>query len=317
MEIKKLPVIRVRWFAVAFSATLLIVGLVVGIISGGFNLGIDFESGLSLRVQLDEGTPIAEVRKTLEILPGGVRVQNVGDSDNGVFQLRMSAQDGQKETESRVVSLLENKFGGNVTVLESNFIGAKFSSDLISGSLFAIAIALVLILIYIWVRFRLCYACAAVLGLVHDVSLLISFILFARIEVSSTIIAAVLTIIGYCLNNTIVIFDRIRENVELKVYDDFATIVDVSVAQSLKRTLFSSLTTLAAVLPLAIFATGDIKLFAICLSFGICIGTYSSNFISPNFLAWIGKIPGEKFDPMFIPEKEDKEKPKNPWGAVI
>jgi len=162
-------------------------------------------------------------------------------------------------------------------------------------------------LLYIWFRFKLAFALAAVITLVHDTFLLIGFITILRLEVSSTTIAALLTIIGYSLNNVIVIFDRIRENKPLLTNVSITSLIDTSVSQSLSRTLFSSLTTILAILPLAIFASGAIQLFAIEMVFGIIVGAYSSNLLAPALFMWISKEKKKKGEAHPVPAVEDKK----------
>ncbi|MDC7247256.1 MAG: protein translocase subunit SecF, partial [Sphaerochaetaceae bacterium] len=158
-------------------------------------------------------------------------------------------------------------------------------------------------------------ALAAIITLVHDTFLLIGFIVLLRLEVSSTTIAALLTIIGYSLNNVIVIFDRIRENRPLLTDLTVMELIDTSVSQSLSRTLFSSLTTVFAILPLAIFASGAIQLFAIEMVFGIVVGAYSSNLLAPALFMWISK--DKKDDsPSPAAKAEVKEIPASPKENV-
>ncbi len=382
---KNLPVIKTRFIALTVSIILLIIGLVSLILNSGFNTGIDFESGLSQRIQIapvgleltysgnkdvevsvNNGNLIVEergesgvvtttytnsqyptvsdlasalssiegvsvnvkdgsissstmisgygfpatlsadatslnfatggdvsidqVRAALESL-GNVQVQTVGNEVDQIFQIRLGTNDGdtQDSLEKAVSNSFEGTFKDDFVVLESNFVGPRFSQTLITTSLIAILVAMVLILFYIWVRFRFAFAVSSLIALTHDVLLLLGFIALFRFEVSSTTIAAVLTIIGYSLNATIVIFDRIRENSGLMKDKPFKEVIEHSVTQSLTRTIISSVTTVLAVLPLAIFASGSIRLFAINLIFGIVIGTYSSNFIAPSFLYWISK----------------------------
>ncbi|MGD1822933.1 MAG: protein translocase subunit SecF [Pleomorphochaeta sp.] len=382
---KNLPVIKTRFIALTFSICLLVVGIVSFILNSGFNTGIDFESGLSQRIQIapvgleltysgsddvevsvnndalvvevrgdsgvesttfessqystvsdlaaalssiegvsanvlngniDSSTMISgygfpatlsneatsinfatggdvdieQVRSALTSL-GNVQVQTVGDESDQIFQIRLGTNDGdtQGSMEAAVSDGFESTFDNGFVVLESNFVGPRFSQTLITGSLLAILVAMVLILFYIWVRFRFAYAVSSLIALTHDVLLLLGFIALFRFEVSSTTIAAVLTIIGYSLNATIVIFDRIRENSKLMKDKPFKEVIEHSVTQSLTRTIISSVTTVLAVLPLALLASGSIRLFAINLIFGIIIGTYSSNFIAPSFLYWISK----------------------------
>lgn len=302
---KKLSVIKASWIALAFSSILFIAGAGFFIAKGGFALGIDFESGYMANVKIEKAdgsvVKIDEVRSALD---SSFSVQNSGDSDNGVFIIKAGADDeNARETVSKVMQekLSAAFIDGNVEVIGESFIGAKFSSSLIKGSLLGIAASLVLMLIYIWVRFRLSFALAAVLSLMHDVLILLSFISVVRIEISSVTIAAILTIIGYSINNTIVIFDRVRENIMLSsAKGDLNNIIERSVAQCIKRTLFSSFTTIVAVLPVAIFVTSEIRMFALCLVVGMLIGIYSANFVAPNILSLLSKIKNPAFDPMTI-----------------
>jgi preprotein translocase subunit SecF len=390
---KNLPVIKLRFVALTISIVLLCVGLLSMFLFGGFNTGIDFESGLSQRIQIapvglevtyngssdvelsldsntitvttrnDAGTDIVkldsatystvadlatglnaiegvstnvvdgslqttkvlsgygfpatlgtdatalnfeggadnivtidEVREALTAL-GNVQVQTVGADEDQVFQVRLGTNEGdtQSSMEKSVSDNLSNTFTAEgFVVLESNFIGPKFSQSLISGSILAVLAALVLILLYVWIRFRVAYALSSIIALTHDVLLLLGFIALFNFEVSSTTIAAVLTIIGYSLNATIVIFDRVRENSGLIKNKPFNEIIERSVTQTLSRTILSSLTTVLAVLPLAFLSSGSIQLFAIEMIFGIVIGTYSSNFIAPSFLYWITNAMNKK-----------------------
>lgn len=239
---------------------------------------------------------IEQVRQALNGMPG-VRIQTVGAAADQVFQIRTALSGGetQQSKTSEIGSALDAAFGkNNVVVLQSDFVGPKYSSSLIRGSVLSVLAALVLILCYIWIRFRFAYAISSILALCHDVLLMLSFIALMRFEVSSTTVAAVLTLIGYSLNNTIVIFDRVRENAKLYPENSLEAQIDSSVTQSWTRTLFSTVTTLIAIAPLAILATGDIKLFAIEMIFGLVVGTFSSNMLAPVFLVWITKAQEKK-----------------------
>ena len=211
---------------------------------------------------------------------------------------------GQEEAEKRVDNALSQYFGEeNVVVLQSNFVGPKFSSALLKSSLLAVLIAFVLILLYISIRFRLSYALSSIIALIHDVLMMLSFVVILRLEVSGTTIAAVLTIIGYSLNNTIVIFDRVRENIKNNKGADVYEMVSLSVRQSFTRTAITTLTTLFAIVPLSIFGSGEIKLFAINLIWGLVIGAYSSSFIAPSLVMFFHKFfPIDK-----IKEKKEEE----------
>jgi len=302
---RKVPVIKVRKFSLTFSAILIIISIVV-FFAMGFNLGIDFESGLSLKVQINNSdSDINSVREGLSAIDS-VKVQMIGQTSDKTYQVRINVDNDteSKAVQTKVITDLETAFGsGNATILESNFIGAKFSDTLVKTSVYAVLIAMALILFYVWVRFELGYAFSAIIALFHDVLCLLGFIIIFHFEISSTTIAAVLTIIGYSLNNTIVIFDRIRETVKTGRIKGLSDMIDASVGKSLTRTTISSITTMLAVLPLAIFSSGDIKLFAIEMLFGIFIGTYSSNFVAPVFLFLFAKVPG--LDPTILKAVDD------------
>ncbi|MBZ4673328.1 MAG: protein-export rane protein SecF [Spirochaeta sp.] len=388
---KDIPVIKLRWYAWALAVVLMLAGGISFAVLGGFNLGVDFESGLSQRIQIapiglevtytgnkdavlaisgsgltlevrgDEGVSsinfsaseyptaqelatalgavpninvavvdgsletdqllsgygfpatlsaeptklnfqssgnatIEDVRSALDSL-GNVRVQTVGVDGSQTFQVRLGIKEGatQDSMETEVKNALNAAFGaGNVVVLQSDYIGPKFSATLLSSSILAIVVAMALILLYIWVRFRFAYAVSSLIALVHDILMMLTIITFFRFEFSGITIAALLTIIGYSLNNTIVIFDRIRENVALAPNVSLSVNIDHSVTQSLSRTVMSAVTTLIAIIPLAIFASGDIQLFALKMGFGILFGTYSSNLLAPAMLYWISNAQAKK-----------------------
>ncbi len=254
----------------------------------GFNLGIDFESGLSLTVKITASdVSIERVRKTCN-----QRVQQIGNDGDNTFQIRCSVSENgdRKAVENDVKDKLEKAFGADaIEVTESSFIGAKFSTQLITGSIKAVSIALVLILFYVWVRFRAAYAICSILALMHDVICILGFISISRFEITGTTIAAVLTIIGYSLNNTIVIFDRIREEINDDCHRKLEDLINSGVNNSLTRTTYSSITTILAVIPLAILTNADVFVFAVCMIVGIVVGTYSSNFVSTGLLYLFGK----------------------------
>jgi preprotein translocase subunit SecF len=284
------PITKYRFHAVSISTVLLIAGIIGYIVFGGFNLGIDFQSGFSQRVKIESSTTVS-IDSMRAALGAGIQVQVVGEAAEQTFQVRLGADAGTEEELADMVSKkLTAAFGaGKVVVLQSDFVGPKYSATLVAGSILIVVVSIGLILLYIWFRFKISYALAAILGLAHDTLMLLGFIAIFQLEFSSTTIAALLTIIGYSLNNVIVIFDRIRENRPILKDLSMMKLIDTSVSQSLTRTLFSSLTTILAIAPLAILASGAIQLFAIEMVFGILVGAYSCNFVAPSFLLWITK----------------------------
>ncbi len=279
---------------IALSVVVIAAGITATVMNDGFNLGIDFEAGLRQRVEIAETAGDVDAVAVREALSGieGVQVQTVGAPEERQFSIRVR-DPGDVENFSEVMSErveedLEEAVGdGTVSVLETSFVGPRFSQELAGQTVWLTTMALLLILAYIWFRFQLGYAVSAIVTLLHDVAIMLGFIGALQMEVSTATIAAVLTIIGYSLNDTIVVFDRIRENEGLLRESPFETIVNTSITQSLSRTLITSVTTLLAVAAIFVFATGQIRDFALNLMVGIVVGTYSSIFIaSPLLLAW-------------------------------
>ncbi len=234
---------------------------------------------------------IEEVRGKLSRL-GKPQIQIVGNADSQEFLIRLE-DDGSKDfsetAAASVFDILEAEYGtGSVIVKQSDYVGPRFSAALGRSVIMLVGLALALILLYIWIRFELSFAVAAIIALAHDVLLMLGFIGVTQMEVVTATVAAVLTIVGYSLNDTIVVFDRIRENRQLMRDSDLKTIINMSITKSLSRTLITSITTLLAVLAIYIFATGQIRDFALAMIVGVVIGTYSSIFIaSPVLLGWI------------------------------
>lgn len=262
-------------------------------LQGGFNFGIDFQAGLNQRIQITSSSDISE-GDIKEALAGidSLQVQSVGDESAKEFMVRVgvdeSVENFQRVVKDEILTKLEAVFGdNNVDIRSSDYVGPRFAGSLTSQTIFLTVFALALILVYIWIRFKLNYAFSAIAAIFHDVLFLLGFIGVFQIEFSTATIAAVLTIIGYSLNDTIVIFDRIRENTRIVKGKNFEEVINLSVNQSLSRTVITSLTTLIAVTAIFILATGSIKLFALNLIIGVIVGTYSSVFIASSvLLSW-------------------------------
>jgi len=280
---------KIRLIMIALSIIVIGGGLAATLLRGGFNLGVDFQAGLSLRVEIDSAD--ASTESVLASIDG-TQVQTVGAEEDSQFIVRVRDA-GEIESFSavmseRILEALGSEFGtGSITELENNYVGPRFSEDLTRNTVLLISLAMALILLYIWFRFRLGYAVASISALIHDIAFMVVFVGAFQIEVSTATIAAILTIIGYSLNDTIVIFDRMRENERLMRESGFETIINTSISQSLSRTLITSLTTLLAVAAIYMFATGTVQLFALNLMIGVLVGTYSSIFIAaPVLLGW-------------------------------
>jgi len=284
---------KTRGIMLGLSGLLIVAGIAGTVVRGGFNLGIDFEAGLSMTVEVETSrdVTVAEIRDALAAYDGA-QIQRVGSPEDDVFVVRVrddgSTGNFEQVVSARIMSDIETGIAGStVNELEVSYVGPRFSQDLTRQAILLTVFALVLILAYLWFRFRLGYAVASISALIHDVVLMLGIIGTFQLEVSTATIAAVLTIVGYSLNDTIVIFDRIRENEVLLRESKFRSVINTSISQSLSRTLITSLTTLLAVAAIFVFSTGQIQLFALKLMLGVVIGTYSSVFVaSPVLLAW-------------------------------
>lgn len=258
--------------------------LLITFLNGGFNLGIDFQSGQTIDIVVQNTTP-KEVTEKLVGTFEKVQVTRIGNDDVNSYNIKLgSSEESQEEDLRQVTDILTKEFG-EVEVLSTAFIGSGISQNLFQSVLVLTLGALGLILLYVWMRFKFQYAVASLFALLHDILFIVGLVGAFKIEVSTSTVAAILTIIGYSLNDTIIIFDRIRENVVLIRDNDFRNITNRSITQTMSRTIITSVTTLLAVLALMIFATGDVYNFARTLAIGIIEGTWSSLFIATPILS--------------------------------
>lgn len=201
------------------------------------------------------------------------------------FQIRMGADENGKAVADKANQVLAEKFGeGKIAVVKSDFIGAQFSSSLIKSSIVLVLATLVLIFLYCAIRFHWDFALSSVIAVVHDALVMISFISFIQMEFSTTTLAAILTIIGYSINATVVILDRVRSDIKIVEAKTFKEILNAALNETLSRSIITTVTTLLAVLALFFFTTGTIHDFALALVIGLISGCYSSIFIAGSFI---------------------------------
>ncbi|MDR0585888.1 MAG: protein translocase subunit SecF [Treponema sp.] len=265
--------------------------------------------------------PIEEVRSALSDV-GDVNVQVLGNPADRSFIVRMqdsameesvasgkaAAADGRFDPKN-IFTALEKAFGeGEIAVTSSNFVGSRFSKNLTDQAGLLLVLTLALILVYASIRFKPQYAAGAVLAILHDGLIIVAFIVWTRMEFNTTSIAAVLTILGYSINDTIVIFDRIRETKRLFPNDSMTDLLDRSITETLSRTFITTLTTMLAVVMLYIFTSGSMKDFALCLIVGMVSGVYSTIFIASGFvLFWDRFISKGKKENVPEPHREGQE----------
>ena len=270
-----------RKIAAYLSLTLIVLGLLSLITRGGPNLGIDFTGGTLAQLQFDTPVETGQVRQRL--LDGGFdrpMIQRFG-ADNEVL-IRLGVGDVGENFRQRLQTALA---GLNFEIRRLESVGPKIGGELRGKAVQAVLFALLGILIYISLRFDRYYAVGAVVALAHDVMITLGVFALLDLEIDLAIVAAFLTIVGYSLNDTIVVFDRIRENTKLRRKDDFFFTVNRSVNETLNRTIITSLTTFMVVLMLYLMGGEVIKYFAFALIVGVLVGTYSSIYVASPLMA--------------------------------
>ncbi len=260
---------RRKWFYI-FSMVIIIPGI-ISMFMQGFNLGIDFKGGSVLRYKMDAAIETPAVTKTIQDLQlvSEVSVQKSGDE----FYIRTNELN-QEQTQ-QITDALTTAYG-DLTLQSAESVGATIGSELIRNAFLAVFISLILMMIYITFRFEWTFGLAAVIALFHDVLIVCGIFSLFQWEVDSAFIAAILTIIGYSINDTIVIFDRVRENLRMKKKDPLPTLLNKSIMQTLNRSINTVLTVLMPLIALLLFGGGTIKGFVLTLLVGFLFGVYSS-----------------------------------------
>ncbi len=278
-----------RKAAVIFSAVLILIGLVSLLVKGGPEYGIDFAGGTLVQIKFEEATKASAIKDALKDVDlGTVVAQQFGDEPNEFLVRAQNTSSELKGLSQSIAETLEQTYGaGKVEVRRAEMVGPQVGKDLREKGLLAIFYAMIGILIYITWRFEFRFAVGAIIALVHDVLITLGvFSLFGK-EIDLPIIAAFLAIIGYSLNDTIIVYDRIRENMGKHAKEGFPAIINRSINETLSRTILTSGTTLLVVAALFIFGGGVIHNFAFALLVGVIIGTYSSIFVaSPLLIFW-------------------------------
>ncbi len=285
---------RVRKKTYLLSAAVILVGAIAFFAHGGLSLDIDFTGGLETTVVTDRVVAAEDVSSSLEGQGlQNVQVQRLVDysGDGGAYVVRTSTSDKEAVNAALDVSGYQMMEGTREELSFIKQIGPKVGSELRTKAINAIIAAMVFIVLYIWYRFQFKWGIAAVAALAHDIIITIGLLALLQLDVSLTIIAALLTIVGYSINDTIVVFDRIREDKKLRRGKTFEETVNYSINETLSRTVITSLTTFMAVLMLYIFGGATLADFSLTLLMGIIIGTYSSIFVaSPILVDWTTKV---------------------------
>ncbi len=251
----------------------------------GLNLGVDFKGGTLIEIRTENSNiNIAEIRQSfLNMNLGDVTVKKFGQKNDYLVKIEMKETDNENFIKS-INDKLSSDLGSQINFRRVENVGPKVSNELLRDGLLAISLSLAAMLFYIWIRFEWQFSLGAILALVHDVIVTLGIFSLLTYEINLSIVAAVLTIVGYSMNDTVVIFDRIREN--LKKYSKISTsdICDTSINQTLSRTLITSVTTLLALLSIYIFGGTILKGFSFAMIVGVIVGTYSSIFVATPIL---------------------------------
>jgi len=249
----------------------------------GLNFGIDFKGGTLIELRSsDSKINVSSLRDTMSQMNlGDISVKNFGNETD--FLIKFENNNNKNVIEEIKINL-DKSFGNNFNFRRVENVGPKVSSELLRSGVIAISLALALMLVYIWIRFEWQFSLGAILALFHDVIVTLGLFSLLSLEINLSIVAAVLTIVGYSMNDTVVIFDRVREN--LKKYSDIKIfeLTNISINETLSRTLITSITTLLALLSIFFFGGEILKGFSLAMIFGVIFGTYSSIYIANTVL---------------------------------
>jgi preprotein translocase subunit SecF len=279
--------LEMRRAAYVLSALAILIGVLSITVHKGLNYGVDFTGGTLMQIRFQSPVTASEVRSALS--DAGVtnfQVQGFGGSNEFLARMAEFTERGQAQVSARIRQALNGRFGeGAYTIVRTEAVGPKVGGELRQKAAWAVLISFMLTLVYLGFRFEWRFGLAAIIATFHDILITFGIISVLGIEISLPTVAAILTIIGYSLNDTIVIFDRIRENLKKLRRESYIDILDRSINETLPRTIMTSGTTLAVLVALGIFGGAVIRPFAIILIAGIAVGTFSSIFVaSPALL---------------------------------
>ena len=300
VEKKILNFMGARKIALAFSALLLIIS--IGAISvNGLKLGLDFTGGSLVEVSYEQDANLNQIRDDLEAAGfKNVVAQTFGSNKDILIRLQA---DHDPKLGNKVLEVLKSKTEQHIDLRRNEFVGAQVGDELREQGGLGMLLALFMIMVYVTFRFQLKFSVGAVIALVHDVIIVVGFFALLQLEFDLTVLAAILAVIGYSLNDTIVVSDRIRENFRKLRIETPLEVMNISLTQTLSRTVVTSLTTLIVLVILAIFGGKMIFGFAVALLVGVVIGTYSSIYVAANALLVMGICKED----LIIPPKEEHE----------
>ena len=280
--------IRYRTLAMALSA-LLVAGSIVVFFANGLNFGIDFRGGTLIEASSESAVDLAELRARLGALDlGEVQIQEFGKETDVL--IRIAEKEGATDASNNLsaVERVRAELSSDFDVRRVEIVGPQVSAELIQTGVMAVLAAITSMLIYIWFRFEWQFSVGAVLALVHDVALTIGLFALLQLDFNLSILAAILTIVGYSMNDTVVVYDRVRENLRKYKKMDLAELLNIAINETLSRTVMTSVTTMLALLALYTLGGEVIRGFTFAMIWGVIVGTYSSIFIASPLLMMLG-----------------------------
>ncbi len=290
-------------YALILSWVLILIGIASAVIKGGYTYGIDFRGGILLQIKFLKPATIADIRRALnEISIEAGSVQNFGAEGGNEYLVNIEKhEENLDQFSEKIREHFDAKFGKDSFELRrTEIVGPKVGKDLRQRALFAVGLSCIGMLIYMWFRIEFRFGLGAVLGLVHDVLITLGALSITNTPIDLPVVAALLTIVGYSVNDTIIVCDRIRENMPKMTREKLSNIINISVNQTLSRTILTVSTVLMAALSLFIFGGGVIHDFAFTMLVGTITGTYSSIYVAcPVVIFW---------EKLFVPKKQQRKR---------
>ena len=297
--------LSIKKFAYLFSI-LIISGTFISLFFNNLNYGIDFKGGILLEVRAKnvQKSNINELRqKVLTLNAGEISIQNFGKE--GDFLIRIQKQDGDQKQQIVMIEKVQTLINRDYSIRRSEFVGPTVGDELKAAGIYAVSLSLLAIMVYIWFRFEWQFSIAAIIALIHDVISTIGLFSVLQLEFNLATTAAILTTAGYSINDTVVIFDRVRENLRRYKSKDHYYIYNKSINETLSRTVITSVTTLIALFIIFFFGGAVLSDFALAMIWGVLIGTFSSIFVAVSILTFFDINKGEKVeDQTNVPEYE-------------
>lgn len=289
-QVTNIPFIKVRHITF-YGSIILNIAAVVLFFTAGLNYGIDFRGGTMIELSTEAAADLGKIREIVSGLDiGDVQAQTFGADNTVLIRLEQndSGETEQQQVVANVKATLDKDYGSPITYRRVELVGPKVSGELVEAGILAIVLAAGAMLVYVWFRFEWQFGVGSVIALVHDVAATVGIFALLQLEFNLSIIAAILTIVGYSMNDTVVVYDRVRENLRKFKKMPLGELINLSINETLSRTIMTSATTFIAMLALFIFGGEVMRGFTFAMLWGIFIGTYSSIFIAAPFLLWVG-----------------------------